>query len=315
HDSGDDNDIPLEAMGRAPFISRMRRCSSATLPELLHRSNALGGVGGVDALATFGTAPSGTLRPPSPRYGPGGAAGPGKRTPTRRRVYTESNSVMPPPEIGGGGGGGVLTGAKPAVSTTATVGLGVFSHVATAAAAAQEGAAPTRGLVRRSSMPNARSPPTSPERPRRPGRGSSPGRGSTLALALPQQLAQQAEEEGRMGSGPTRHARLRSTGDARASVVGGHWSAGIGDGRFARLGHGGGGAGTGTGRGTSISGSGGGTDSDAWTSRTSAGVPVGSASFTIAGAGAGAGASPANCIRQAAPTPKLPPIVRELLGT
>lgn len=84
------DDVPLEEMDRVSAVTRMRRCSSATLDLLAvqARQAALGvGIGG--ALAAFGTAPSGTFRPPSPRYGPGGAAA-HKRTPTRRR--------MPPPE-------------------------------------------------------------------------------------------------------------------------------------------------------------------------------------------------------------------------
>lgn len=229
---GDDNEIPLEAMGRAPFMSRMRRCSSATLPDLLSRSQVLRGA---DAFGASGTAPWGTLRPPSPRYGPGSIAVHNKRTPTRRRVYTEV--TMPPPE--------------------------------------------GRGLIRRSSMPATRSPPISPEKPKRPGRGSSPGRGTSPSNR------RAAEEEGSMESGPVMHARLRSRGDGidgiSSTVICGGMS-----------------------RGVSSSGSGGRTDTEASVSRSSS---------MGAGAGAPPTASAAEGPRQAAPTPILPPVVRELLGT
>ncbi|CAN0528102.1 unnamed protein product [Ectocarpus sp. 12 AP-2014] len=184
--SGEDNDIPLEAMGRAPFMTRMRRCSSATLPELLQRSHAFGGRGGGgDPLAAFGTAPSGTLRPPSPRYGPGGVgAANSKRTPTRRRMYTESSSgscssAMPPPEGGGSAKPSVAAVVAVAVAGATAAGGGTGGGVYQAAG----GSAPGTGLVRRASMPHAgRSPPVSPEKPRRPGRGSSPGRCSSAVM-------------------------------------------------------------------------------------------------------------------------------------
>lgn len=229
---GDDNEIPLEAMGRAPFMSRMRRCSSATLPDLLSRSQVLRGA---DAFGASGTSPWGTLRPPSPRYGPGSLAVHSKRTPTRRRVYTEV--TMPPPE--------------------------------------------GRGLIRRSSMPATRSPPISPEKPKRPGRGSSPGRGTSPSNR------QALEEEGSMmESGPVMHARLRSRGDGIDGSVSSTVVCG------------------GMGRGVS---SGGRTDTDASMSRSSS---------TGAGAGVPAvAADTAEGPRPAAPTPILPPVVRELLGT
>lgn len=250
---GDDNEIPLEAMGRAPFMSRMRRCSSATLPELLQRSQAVGGAG-AEAFAAFGTAPSGTLRPPSPRYGPGGLASAHcKRTPTRRRVYTEAGipvAGMPPPD-------------------QAFCGL-------------------TKDLVRRSSMPHVRSPPASPEKPRRPGRGSSPRQSAsavgaaTVAAAATGSTMQHPEDDGRPGSGPIVHSRLRSLGDG-TDLLGGN-----GGGILV------GGSGLGRGVSSNSSGGAGRTDSEASMSRASSG-PEG--------------------VHKAAPTPLLPPVVRELLGS
>ncbi|CAM9534037.1 unnamed protein product [Ectocarpus sp. 8 AP-2014] len=224
--SGEDNDIPLEAMGRAPFMTRMRRCSSATLPELMQRSHAFGGRGGGgDPLAAFGTAPSGTLRPPSPRYGPGGvAAANSKRTPTRRRMYTESSSgsyssAMPPPEGGGSAKPSAAGAVASAVAGATAAGGGTGGGVYQAAG----GGAPGTGLVRRASMPHAgRSPPVSPDKPRRPGRGSSPGRCSSAVMMQHYHHHHhnhhlQAEEE-RLGSGPVGHARLRSMGDVIAGT-------------------------------------------------------------------------------------------------
>lgn len=259
---GDDNDIPLEAMGRAPFMSRMRRCSSATLPELLQRSQALGGA--AETFAPSGTAPSGTLRPPSPRYGPGGVASAHSKrtTPTRRRVYTEAGIPMmgmPPPDqaLNGGVGG-------------------------------------TKDLVRRSSMPTVRSPPISPEKPRRPGRGSSPGRCSSALATATGTGMHASEEDGRLGSGPIMHSRLRSLGD------GIDFLGGVGGG-------GGGGISVGGGvisRGISSSGGAGRTDSEASISRSTS---SGAAAGLVAG-------GVADGVRKAAPTPVLPPVVRDLLG-
>ncbi|CAN0288322.1 unnamed protein product [Ectocarpus sp. 12 AP-2014] len=310
--SGEDNDIPLEAMGRAPFMTRMRRCSSATLPELLQRSHAFGGRGGGgDPLAAFGTAPSGTLRPPSPRYGPGGvAAANSKRTPTRRRMYTESSSAscssaMPPPEGGGSAKPSVAAMAAVAVAGATAAGGGTGGGVYQAAG----GSAPGTGLVRRASMPHAgRSPPVSPEKPRRPGRGSSPGRCSSAVMMQHYhqnhqnhhnhyKLHLQAEEE-RLGSGPVGHARLRSMGDGIAGTGFGGSTSGSSSS-----------SGSGGERGVSGSSeSGGRTDSEASVSRSSSGRRG------AAPAGAG-GAGEGHVMRKPAPTPTLPPIVRELLGT
>ncbi|CAN0330077.1 unnamed protein product, partial [Ectocarpus fasciculatus] len=307
--SGEDNDIPLEAMGRAPFMTRMRRCSSATLPELMQRSHAFGGRagggGGGDALAAFGTAPSGTLRPPSPRYGPGGvAAASSKRTPTRRRMYTESSSgscssAMPPPEGGGSAKPSVAAAvAAAAAGATAAGGMGGGGVYQAAG-----GGAPGTGLVRRASMPHAgRSPPVSPEKPRRPGRGSSPGRCSSAVMMQHyhqhhhQHHHHQAEEE-RLGSGPVGHARLRSMGDGIAGITGfGATTSGSSSSSSGERG--------------AISGSSesvGRTDSEQSVSRSS--------SSGRGAAPAGGGAGEGHVMRKAAPTPTLPPIVRELLGT
>ena len=275
---GKDNDIPLEAMGRVPFMSRMRRCSSATLPELLQRSQPLGGV---EAFAPFAAAPSGgSLRPPSPRYAPGGAAH-GRRTPTRRRVNTETAVPMGMPLL-----------------ETSTSG--------------------SKDLVRRSSMPATRSPPISPDKPRRPGRGCSPGRSWNSLTAAGQQQQQQqqyhhhhlqqqqhADEDGRVGSGPVMHARLRSLGDGiDFHGLGCSGSGGSGSGgSSSRLANGG------ASRGVSSSAGTGRTDSEASMSRSSSGAPVSAAG----GAGAGAGAR--ESLRKAAPTPIFAPVVREVLET
>lgn len=304
--SGEDNDIPLEAMGRAPFMTRMRRCSSATLPELVQRSHAFGGRGGGgDPLAAFGTAPSGTLRPPSPRYGPGGvAAANSKRTPTRRRMYTESSSgsyssAMPPPEGGGSAKPSAAAAVASAVAGATAAGGGTGGGVYQAAG----GGAPGTGLVRRASMPHAgRSPPVSPDKPRRPGRGSSPGRCSSAVMMQHYHHHHhhshhnhhlQAEEE-RLGSGPVGHARLRSMGDGIAGTGFGAATSGS----SSSSGSGGERGGSGS------SESGGRTDAEASLSRSSSG-----------GRGAPAGAGEGHAMRKAAPTPTLPPIVRELLGT
>eukprot|EP00903_Cladosiphon_okamuranus_P008458 g8126.t1 len=267
----DDNEIPLEAMGRVPFMSRMRRCSSATLPELLQRSQALGSA---EAFAPFGTAQSGTLRPPSPRYGPGGVASAhSKRTPTSRRVYTETGvpvAGVPPPDQALYGG----------------IGCGA-----------------TKDLVRRCSMPMVRSPPISPDKPRRPGRGSSPGPcSSAMGAATGVVVTHASEEEGRPGSGPITHARLRSLGDGIDLLGAGRGNATGGTG-------GGGGilvGGGGLSRGTSSSGGTGRTDSEASMSRSTS---LGAAALGVPAGGV------TEAVRQAAPTPVLPPVVRDLLGS
>lgn len=256
----DDNEIPLEAMGRAPFMSRMRRCSSATLPDLLSRSQVLRGT---DAFAASGTSPWGTLRPPSPRYGPGGLAAHNKRTPTRRRVYTEV--AMPPPE--------------------------------------------GRGLIRRSSMPAGRSPPISPDKPRRPGRGSSPGRGTSPSNR------RAVDEDGGIESGPVMHARLRSMGDGIDNRGGGGGGGGGGTGRL------GGDRSDGSSSSTAVSaGTSRGVSNSSGAGRTDTEMSVSRSSSARAEAGAGAGEPAAAGAadqgpRQAAPTPILPSVVRELLGT
>lgn len=143
-------------------------------------------------------------------------------------------------------------------------------------------------------MPTVRSPPISPEKPRRPGRGSSPGRcSSALAAGTAAGTAalHASEEEGRLGSGPIMHARLRSMGDG-VDFLGGSGGGGMLVG------------GGGISRGISSSGGAGRTDSEASMSRsTSSG----------AAPGAGGGGGP-DGVRKAAPTPVLPPVVRDLLG-
>lgn len=210
------DDIPLEEMDRASAVTRMRRCSSATLDLLAvqARQAALGvSIGG--ALAAFGTAPSGTFRPPSPRYGPGGiaSAAHNKRTPTRRRVYTESG--MPPPE----NAAPVVSSVKAAVAAAAAAsaaaaaviaaggggGVGGGVGVPATASAAHAASASGSDHTRRVSMAGGRSPPISPDKPRRPGRGSSSGA-----------LAPQTEEEGRI-PGAYLASRLRSMGVVEGS--------------------------------------------------------------------------------------------------
>lgn len=238
------DDVPLEEMDRVSAVTRMRRCSSATLDLLAvqARQAALGvSIGG--ALAAFGTAPSGTFRPPSPRYGPGGLAAHSKRTPTRRRVYTET--AVPPPESAAPG----IVNARGAGGGPSGHGVGV-------------NVLPSAELTRRFSMPTVRSPPVSPDKPRRPGRGSS---GHLLT-----------EDEGR-GSGPIFHARLRSLES-------------VGDGTSSSGGH-------------SVS------------SGDSVHNESASASSSSSFAGRTAEACPpAYSIARRAPTPTMPPVVREVLG-
>lgn len=305
---GPGDDIPLEEMDRASAVTRMRRCSSATLDLLAvqARQAALGvSIGG--ALAAFGTAPSGTFRPPSPRYGPGGiaAAAHSKRTPTRRRVYTESG--MPPPESSAP----VVPSGKAAAAASAAAaaaivaggagsvggGLGVATSAAGHAAGGTYGAEHTR----RVSMSGGRSPPISPDKPRRPGRGSSSGA-----------LSAQAEEEGRI-PGAYLASRLRTLG----AVEGGGGSGG------------GGGCSIGCSRSSrSVSSSG---DSSALADSVSAsggsiGVAEGVASGPSAAADAPAGVEEEEEIvlapaygdalvaRKAAPTPRMPPLAGDILA-
>lgn len=185
------DDVPLEEMDRVSAVTRMRRCSSATLDLLAvqARQAALGvGISG-GALAGFGTAPSGTFRPPSPRYGPGGAATQ-KRTPTRRRH-------MPPPEnvtqivAAGSGGGGV--GSQQTNRSSSNSGNNSNN------ARIHQQYAPCQGSnllpeggegdgdqnrSRRNSMPLSKSPSLSPDKSREPvgerpkTLGHRPGRGS-----------------------------------------------------------------------------------------------------------------------------------------
>lgn len=178
-DGSPGDDVPLEEMDRVSAVTRMRRCSSATLDLLAvqARQAALGvSIGG--ALAAFGTAPSGTFRPPSPRYGPGGVGAHSKRTPTRRRMYTEAG--LPPPET-----------LAPGIASAKAAAMAVSCSPAL-------GPNPSAELTRRFSMPAVQSPPVSPEKPRRPGRGCS----GSFTL----------EEEGKVSSGQVYPARLRSLG-------------------------------------------------------------------------------------------------------
>lgn len=190
-DGSPGEDMPLEEMDRVSAVTRMRRCSSATLDLLAvqARQVALGVSNG--ALAAFGTAPSGTFRPPSPRYGPGGLAAHCKRTPTRRRMYgpvgvAEMGPPQPPDSI------------APAVTSALKLG-GAIGGGGTISEG-QDGSATGTDMKRVFSMPVTGSPPISPDKPRRPGRGCSGSSGSGTS-----------EEEGRL-SGPILPARLRSLG-------------------------------------------------------------------------------------------------------
>lgn len=152
-DGNPGDDVPLEEMDRATAVTRMRRCSSATLDLLAvqARKAAIGGsIGG--ALAAFGTAPSGTFRPPSPRYGPVSLATHNKRTPTRRRMYTEAFLASP-------------ENVAPGVPTVRAAVFGLNSPGVSGITGAE--------VTRTFSMHATRSPPVSPDKPRRPGRGCS----------------------------------------------------------------------------------------------------------------------------------------------
>lgn len=152
-DGNPGDDVPLEEMDRATAVTRMRRCSSATLDLLAvqARKAAIGGsIGG--ALAAFGTAPSGTFRPPSPRYGPVSLATHNKRTPTRRRMYTEAFLASP-------------ENVAPGVPTVRAAVFGLNSPGVSGIPGAE--------VTRTFSMHATRSPPVSPDKPRRPGRGCS----------------------------------------------------------------------------------------------------------------------------------------------
>ena len=153
-DGSGGDDVPLEKMDRATAVTRMRRCSSATLDLLAvqARKSAIGVSIGGGTLATFSTAPSGTFRPPSPRYGPPSLGTHNRRTPNRRRMYTEA--FLPPPE----GVAPSFASAKAAASDAVSPGV-----------SATPGSEATQAF----SSHITRSPPMSPEKPRRPGRGSS----------------------------------------------------------------------------------------------------------------------------------------------
>lgn len=288
------DDIPLEEMDRATAVTRMRRCSSATLDLLAvqARQAALGvSIGG--ALAAFGTAPSGTFRPPSPRYGPGGAAH-SKRTPTRRRVYTESG--MPPPEGATPGISSVKAAVAAAAAASAAAaavvaagagGIGCPGVAATTTPTAGSHMAPGTELTRRVSMPGGRSPPISPDKPRRPGRGSSSG-------APPPST----DEEGRI-PGAYLASRLRSLGSVEVAVGGG---GGVCSSR-------------------SISSSG---DSGVADSVSASGGSIG-ASSALAVAKGGEGEDGREAVfapaygdalvpRKAAPTPRMPPLAGDILA-
>ncbi|CAM9799785.1 unnamed protein product, partial [Laminaria digitata] len=299
------DDIPLEEMDRAAAVTRMRRCSSATLDLLAvqARQAALGvSIGG--ALAAFGTAPSGTFRPPSPRYGPGGiaAAAHSKRTPTRRRVYTESG--MPPPEssapvvasvkaavaaaaaaaassaaaaaaIAAGGGGSVGGGRGIATITGAAA-----AHAAAAASGAE--------LARRLSMSGGgRSPPISPDKPRRPGRGSASG-----ALAP-------ATEEDRRIPGAYLPSRLRSLG-----VVEGGGGGGVGSSGSSLSVNSSGDDSSSSGVADSVSASGGSIGAEG----------VVASSSPAAHAPAGEREAEGEVSQKAAPTPRMPPVARDIVA-
>lgn len=272
-DGAPGDDVPLEEMDRVSAVTRMRRCSSATLDLLAvqARQAALGvSIGG--ALAAFGTAPSGTFRPPSPRYGPGSLAGHSKRTPSRRRMYTETG--MPPPE----------SPAASGIANTKAVTVGA-NNQGVAAGYGSHGAE----LTRRFSMPAVRTPPLSPDKPRRPGRGSSGG---------------STDEEGRV-SGPILASRLRSMGhgvDHSSSCSSRSVSSGDSGGST------GSGGSNGHGDSSSLSNNFSGTGGPA--ARSS------SAPHNASGTGGGAaavGPSTGGSTRMA-PTPRMPPLVHELLG-
>lgn len=189
-DGSPGDDVPLEEMDRVSAVTRMRRCSSATLDLLAvqARQAALGV--SIGALAAFGTAPSGTFRPPSPRYGPGGLAAHCKRTPTRRRMYGPIGvSEMGPPQPPDS----VAPAVASAVKSGGAAGGGTISE-------GQDSSATGPEMKRRFSLPVTGSPPVSPDKPRRPGRGFYGSSGSGTS-----------EEEGRH-SGPILPARLRSLG-------------------------------------------------------------------------------------------------------
>lgn len=187
--SGDD--VPLEEMDRVSAVTRMRRCSSATLDLLAvqARQAALGV--SIGALAAFGTAPSGTFRPPSPRYGPGSLAH-NKRTPTRRRMYGSvgvAEMGPPPPE----------TVAPTVAPVVAKAGRGQSNSSSGSASSGGNTTAPDDdvSVVRRNSSPATGSPQLSPEKLRehdklRAAESRRPGRGAGCGYF---------EEEGRI-SGP-----------------------------------------------------------------------------------------------------------------
>lgn len=159
-----DHDVPLEEMDRASAVTRMRRCSSASLDLLAvqARQATLGlGIGG--PLAGFSSAPSGTFRPPSPRYGPGSInVHHAKRTPTRRRMYTEGG-VFPESQALG-----AAANVRAAALNGGLNGQGSSMHGTTSA-----------DLNRKVSPAGRSSPPVSPDKPRRPGRGRGWGGGGS----------------------------------------------------------------------------------------------------------------------------------------
>lgn len=178
------DDVPLEEMDRVSAVTRMRRCSSATLDLLaVQARQAALGVGIGSGAAPFGSAPATGFRPPSPRYAPPGLAHT-KRTPTRRRMY---GSV-------GVSEGGPTPVAEAVAAAAAKVSRAYAQEAGGASGApstvtagtATAAAAPADDRPRRNSLPLSRSPPMSPdkaaevERPRtyesrRPGRGAGVG--------------------------------------------------------------------------------------------------------------------------------------------
>lgn len=231
-------DVPLEEMDRVSAVTRMRRCSSATLDLLaVQARQATLGVS-IGALATFGTAPSGTFRPPSPRYAPGGPAA-HKRTPTRRRMYGSigvTDGGPPPPDTMAPMVGSVLKGSNHGRT---------HSHDQSQGDNVGSTTPPAEQRRRRNSMPVTKSPPLSPEQSQNPeiprdpeksrelerarasdSQSRRPGRGGGANLDEDGQAGGggrlgrgSCEEEGRI-SGAMFPPRLRGTSGERTSSSG-----------------------------------------------------------------------------------------------
>lgn len=298
-DGSPGDDMPLEEMDRVSAVTRMRRCSSATLDILaVQARQAALGVSITGALAAFGTAPSGTFRPPSPRYGPGGIVGHGKRTPTRRRMYTEQG--LPPPES-------IAPSIAKVAATAAAAAAAASTHApAVTIGGVHAGSAPGTEIVRRFSMPHARfSPPISPDKPRRPGRGTS------TACAV--------EEEGR-SSGPILPFHLRNLGHGIGRGSGSRGTGGestSGNASSEEGVHRGPGSESNGTNNRSCESSNGSTRSI--NSDSSGGHTTDSASVSSMSSGAGQahkteGLVPIRVVTRKAPTPIMPPVVQDLLG-